>query len=194
MKLRGIIVFGIIALLAAGVVVYKSRSFYKLPSRSASNLPQKVIQETTITRLASPAFGPNQEIPAKYTCDGANISPPLEISGVPGKTKSLALIMDDPDAPGGVWVHWTAWNIDPTLAEIPENSLPQGAIEGITSFGKPGYGGPCPPSGTHRYFFKIFALDSALELGPSASRADLEQAMAGHILEKAELMGIYSRQ
>jgi hypothetical protein len=194
MKLKGIIVFGIIILLAAGVVIYKSRSFYKLLPEPAVELPLEAIQEKSTMKLVSPAFKPNQKIPTQYTCDGENLSPPLEISGVPGKAKSLALIMDDPDAPGGAWIHWVVWNIDPKLAEIPENSLPQGALEGVTSFGSLGYGGPCPPSGVHRYFFRVFALDAALELEPSASKTDLERIMAGHILEKAELMGIYSRQ
>src|SRR3989344_873103 len=114
--------------------------------------------------LSSPAFEHHQPIPAKYTCDGENINPLLQFSDIPDSTKSLVLIMDDPDAPAGLWVHWTIWNIDPGTAEIAENSVPPGSIEGVTSFGKPGYGGPCPPSGTHRYFFKFFALDTKLDI------------------------------
>ncbi|RLF04972.1 MAG: YbhB/YbcL family Raf kinase inhibitor-like protein, partial [Thermoprotei archaeon] len=98
------------------------------------------------------------------------------------------------DAPMGTWVHWTVWNIDPKTVEIPENSVPEGAVEGITDFGKPGYGGPCPPSGTHRYFFKLYALDTTLDLGSDATKSDIEKAMEGHILEKAELIGRYSRE
>lgn len=145
-------------------------------------------------KLESPAFEHNQKIPSKYTCDGKNINPPLKIESVPEATKSLVLIMDDPDAPRGTWVHWTLWNISPDTKEIPENSVPAGAVQGQTSFGKPGYGGPCPPSGTHRYFFKLYALDATLELSPQADRATLETAMEGRILDKAELIGLYSRR
>jgi len=144
--------------------------------------------------LESPTFSNHQNIPSKYTCDGENVNPPLKISEVPEKSKSLVLIVDDPDAPMGTWVHWTIWNISPKTTEIPENSVPEGAIEGMTDFGKPGYGGPCPPSGTHRYFFKLYALDITLDLDTSAKKEDIEKAMEGHILDKAELIGLYSRQ
>lgn len=122
------------------------------------------------------------------------MSPPLEISGVPEGAKSMVLIMDDPDATHGLWVHWVLWNISPDTKEIPENSVPAGAAEGMTSFGKPGYGGPCPPSGTHRYFFKLCALNKKLELSPSAGKVELEEVMAGQVLDQAELIGLYSRQ
>jgi len=122
------------------------------------------------------------------------LSPPLEISGVPEGAKSMVLIMDDPDATHGLWVHWVLWNISPDTKEIPENSVPAGAAEGMTSFGKPGYGGPCPPSGTHRYFFKLCALNKKLELSPSAGKVELEEVMAGQVLDQAELIGLYSRQ
>lgn len=144
-------------------------------------------------KIQSPAFEQNQPIPAKYTCDGENISPPLVISEVPEGTESLVLICDDPDAPAGTWVHWTLWNIPPHTKEIPENSAPAGASEGTTSFGNTGYGGPCPPSGTHRYFFKLYALDKTLDLPPAASPEQLQEAMEGHILESAELVGLYQR-
>jgi len=145
-------------------------------------------------KLTSSAFEHNQKIPSQYTCDGENINPPLTISDVPQNAKSLVLIMDDPDAPSGDWVHWTAWNIAPQTTEIAENSTPAGAVEGLTSFGKPGYGGPCPPSGEHRYFFKIYALDINLDLTPKNDKRELLQAMEGHILDFAELIGLYSRQ
>jgi len=145
-------------------------------------------------KITSPVFGHNQKIPSKYTCDGENLSPPLEISGVPEGAKSMVLIMDDPDATHGLWVHWVLWNISPDTKEIPENSVPAGAAEGMTSFGKPGYGGPCPPSGTHRYFFKLCALNKKLELSPSAEKVELEEVMAGQVLDQAELIGLYSRQ
>ena len=141
--------------------------------------------------LSSPAFEHHQPIPAKYTCDGENINPLLQFSDIPDSTKSLVLIMDDPDAPAGLWVHWTIWNIDPGTAEIAENSVPPGSIEGVTSFGKPGYGGPCPPSGTHRYFFKFFALDTKLDIPGTSEKAGLEKAMLGHILEEVEFVGFY---
>ena len=144
--------------------------------------------------ISTPAFKNGENIPSKYTCDGENINPPLEISGVPTGTKSLVLIMDDPDSPSGTWLHWSVWNISPQTTEIPENSVPAGAKEGLTSFGEIGYGGPCPHSGKHRYFFRLYALDSKLDLPQGASRTELEQAMAGHILAEAELMGLYERK
>ena len=144
-------------------------------------------------RIESPEFGNNEMMPSKFTCEGQNINPELKISGVGSNAKSLVLIMDDPDAPMGTWVHWTLWNIDPETAEIPQNSVPEGAVEGITSFKKPGYGGPCPPSGTHRYFFKLYAIDTLLGLGAKATASDIEKAMEGHILDSAELVGLYKK-
>lgn len=144
-------------------------------------------------KLSSPAFEHNKEISSRFTCDGENINPPLLISDVPIGTKSFVLVNDDPDAPGGIWVHWTVWNITPDTKEIKENSMPEGAEEGVTDFGKAGYGGPCPPSGTHRYFFKLYALDTMLELPPTAKASDVEKTMTGHILAKAVLVGLYKR-
>lgn len=144
-------------------------------------------------QITSPAFGHHQEIPRQFTCDGANLRPSLNIAASPAGTKSFALIVDDPDAPRGTWVHWTLWNIPPETTEVPGAALPAGAREGKTSFGKPGWGGPCPPSGTHRYFFKLYALDTALPLAPAADAAALEKAMAGHVLAEAELVGLYKR-
>ena len=151
-------------------------------------------------KIASPAFAHNAFIPAKYTCDGGNVSPSLSFSDIPKETKSLVLIVDDPDAPSKTWVHWTVFNINPGTTTFPEGFIPDGNIEGMTDFGKPGYGGPCPPasprgepSGTHRYFFKLYALDTLLTLGRSAAKQDIEEAMKGHVLEKAELIGLYKR-
>jgi Raf kinase inhibitor-like YbhB/YbcL family protein len=144
-------------------------------------------------KIKSTAFGNDEMIPVNYTCDGEDINPPLTISGVPADAKSLVLIVDDPDAPAGTWLHWAVWNIDPAVMEIPENSLPAGAVEGETDFGTPGYRGPCPPSGIHHYFFKLYALDTTLELGVSATVQDIEEAMDGHILESAELVGLCER-
>ena len=150
-------------------------------------------------KLESTAFTPNGMIPPRYTCDGADVSPPLTWDEPPGGTQSLALICDDPDAPVGTFVHWVLYNLPPTerqLAEgIPQNqTLPNGAIQGVSDFRKPGYGGPCPPGGTHRYFFKLYALDTVLNLKSGAKKADLLRAMDGHILATAELMGRYHRQ
>ena len=144
-----------------------------------------------IMQLQSDAFGNNQKIPDKYTCNGANINPPLLISDVPQDAKTLALIVDDPDALSGDWSHWLVWNIDPTTKTISEDSVPSGATEGITDFGKPGYGGPCPPAGTHRYFFKLYALDNILDLSSDADQKKLEAAMDGHVLDQATIIGLY---
>ncbi len=144
-------------------------------------------------KLTSPVFENNKEIPSEYTCDGANIAPELNIEDIPENAKSLALIMDDPDAPAGTWIHWVVWNIPPDTQTIAKGTEPQGT-QGTTSFGKPGYGGPCPPSGTHRYFFKLYALDTTLDLKEGSTKEALEAAMQGHIKEKAELLGLYKRQ
>jgi Raf kinase inhibitor-like YbhB/YbcL family protein len=145
-------------------------------------------------KLTSTEFLDNQFIPSKYTCDGEDINPELNISGVPSGTKSLVLIMDDPDAPAGTWVHWIMWNIKPETTSIAEGSVPKGAVEGITSFNKTGYGGPCPHQGTHHYNFKLYALDTLLNLSPSSKKEDLVLAMQGHILEQTILIGLYKRK
>lgn len=144
-------------------------------------------------KITSSSFAHNQNIPPKYTCDGENINPPLQFSDIPADAKSLVLISDDPDAPMGTWVHWILWNIDPKTTEIAEKSVPAGAIEGTTSFGETCYGGPCPPSGVHRYFFKLYALDTKLDLPISAKKEDLKKAMQQHILASAEMIGLYTR-
>lgn len=142
-------------------------------------------------KITSPAFKHNEYIPAKYTCEGEDINPELSISDIPEGAKSLALIMDDPDAPMGVWVHWVVFDI-PVTARIEENSVP-GKL-GITNSGRKDYHGPCPPSGTHHYFFKLYALDARLNLKEGVSKGQLEKAMQGHILDKAELIGLYQRK
>ena len=141
--------------------------------------------------VTSPAFENNKPIPVKYTCDGANINPPLTIEDVPEETKALVLIVDDPDAPMGTFDHWVVWNIQPTTRRIEENTVP--GTEGISTSRKHAYGGPCPPYGTHRYFFKVYALDTQLDLKSNSSKRDVEKAMKGHILAEGELMGLYSR-
>lgn len=144
--------------------------------------------------LTSPDFENNELIPSRYTCDGEDINPELEISNVPPETKSLALIIDDPDAPDGTWIHWTVWNIDPETERIPAGSAPLDAIEGMTSFSRTGYGGPCPPSGTHRYYFKLYALDTKLDLNSSAQVGDLEAVIEEHLIDRCELIGLYTRE
>lgn len=144
-------------------------------------------------KIESSAFGHKEPIPSKYTCEGEDSNPPLEIKNIPEGCKSLALIIDDPDAPGGSWIHWLVWNISPSSPNIEENSKPEGAIEGRNSFNKTSYGGPCPPGGTHNYWFKVYALDEKMEMGPESDEKDLQKAMEGHVIEKAELAGTYSR-
>ncbi len=153
---------------------------------------KEVVKMGTLT-ITSPAFNSNGSIPRQYTCDGKDVSPPLVIGNVPGGTRSLALIVDDPDAPAGTWVHWVLWNIDPAVKEIRENSSPPGALQGKNDFGKNSYGGPCPPSGTHRYFFKVYALDTMLSIDRNSTKQDLEKAMKGHILAEGKIVGLYKR-
>jgi len=154
----------------------------------------KEVRKMNGLQLTSSAFANGGAIPAAYTCDGGDRNPPLAMANVPAGTRSLALIMDDPDAPVGLWVHWVLWNIHPRTSQVGENSVPDGATQGRNSWGRSGYGGPCPPSGTHRYFFKLYALDTILNLGTGTTKADLERAMEGHIIAKAELMGTYKRR
>jgi Raf kinase inhibitor-like YbhB/YbcL family protein len=143
-------------------------------------------------RITSLVFKDNEKIPAKFSHEGANSNPALKIEGAPPKAKSLLLIVEDPDAPGGLFTHWLVWNIDRKTRVIGERALPKGAVEGTNDFGETGYGGPQPPSGTHRYYFKIFALDQPLSLAAGAKRRELDKAMKGHVVAQAQLMGRYS--
>jgi Raf kinase inhibitor-like YbhB/YbcL family protein len=150
-------------------------------------------------KVTSSAFAEGGLIPAKYTCDGSDISPPLQWEAVPEGTKSIALISDDPDAPMGTWVHWVLFNLPAETRKLEENippdkTLPNGAKQGLSDFGRIGYGGPCPPSGTHRYFFKIYALDTKLDLAAGARKRELLKAMEGHILGQGQLIGKYKRK
>ena len=149
--------------------------------------------------LTSTAFGQGEPIPRRYTCDGEDISPPLQWSDPPQGTQSFALIADDPDAPMGTWVHWVLYNIPAQARGLPEAvssdaELPDGSRHGQNSWRRLGYGGPCPPSGTHRYFFKLYALDAQLDLAAGANKKQLLRAMEGHVLAQAELMGTYTRR
>lgn len=144
-------------------------------------------------QLTSPSFQHNERIPVQYTCDGGDTIPPLQITEVPEGAQSLVLIMDDPDAPiEGSFVHWVVWNISPDTTEIVEGEEPSG-IKGSNNFARTGYGGPCPPSGEHRYVFKLYALDKELDLEEGAGKADVEEAMEGSIIKNTTLVGLYSR-
>jgi Raf kinase inhibitor-like YbhB/YbcL family protein len=149
-------------------------------------------------KLISNAFKEGEAIPRQYTCDGVNVSPPLEWSGVPRTAKTIAIIADDPDAPSGTWVHWVLYNLPAEVIGLVENlpaseNVRAGGFQGKSDFGKIGYGGPCPPTGSHRYFFKIYAVDSELTLKAGATKAEVEKALEGHIVGQTQLMGTYAR-
>ena len=165
------------------------------PGQAATSTPVKSMD----LKITSTAFKEGELIPKKYTCDDRDVSPPLAWSEAPAGTKSFALICDDPDAPMGTWVHWVLFDVPATTRELPENVAPEktlafGEKQGKNSWGKIGYGGPCPPSGTHRYYFKFYALDTLLALAPGATKAEVEKAMQGHLLAQGQLMGKYKRQ
>ncbi|MBD3379002.1 MAG: YbhB/YbcL family Raf kinase inhibitor-like protein [Candidatus Omnitrophica bacterium] len=143
-------------------------------------------------RITSPAFEHEGTIPFEYTCNGKDINPPLGIEEVPNVARSLALVVDDPDAPNGDWVHWVVFNISPETPEIAENSVP--GEEASNDFDRRSYGGPCPPSGTHRYFFRLYALDTELDPEKVSGRHSLEKEMEGHIVARSELMGKYGKE
>lgn len=179
----------------AGCVGYQT-SVVRQPVATPAS-PELINQNLTqvFMHLTSSAFENNGNIPAKYTCDVANeVSPPLTISGVPEKSKSLVLIVDDPDAPSGDFVHWLVWNIDPTVTNSAENSVPKNAVQGTTGFGKAEWGGPCPPNGPHHYQFKLYSLDTVLDLPSSTTKKDLEKAIDGHIQAQTQLVGLYKRK
>ena len=148
--------------------------------------------------LTCPAFTDGAAIPAVYTCEGRDVSPPLAWTEPPSGTKSCVLISDDPDAPGKTWVHWVVYNLPATARGLPEayppdGERPDGTSQGMTDFGRPGYGGPCPPSGTHHYEFRLYALDTVLDLHAGATKSQVETAMQGHVLAQARLVGTYRR-
>lgn len=144
-------------------------------------------------KIVSPNFENNGDIPEKYTCQGQDISPALEISDVPEEAQSLALIVDDPDAPAGNWNHWLVWDIPANIKSIPENVGTKFATQGNNSWPKKGYGGPCPPTGAHRYFFKLFALNEKLNLPDTTTKTELEKAMEGKVIDQAQTMGTYRK-
>ena len=174
-----------IFLVIAGFITWKG--FYKNREAPLQHSPVSII------KITSPAFEEGKTIPKKYSCDGEDINPPLHIDDVSDRAQSLAIILDDPDASAGVWNHWLVWNIDPMTREIKEGKLPKGALLGINDFEKLEYEGPCPTSGNHRYYFRVYALDTKLTLKQGLNRQSLDTAMEGHTIEKASLMGTFSR-
>jgi len=183
----------IVALMAVPIVLFCSCE------ESAKANPGAVGGKKMELNVTSSAFAEGGLIPPKYTCDGADISPPLQWDSAPEAARSIALISDDPDAPVGTWVHWVLFNLPPDTKELAENippdeTLPNGARQGTSDFGRIGYGGPCPPGGTHRYFFKIYALDTVIDLPAGVRKAQLVKAMEGHIIAQGQLIGKYKRQ
>jgi Raf kinase inhibitor-like YbhB/YbcL family protein len=145
-------------------------------------------------QLTSPDFTEGSRIPKRFTCEGENVSPELHVSGVPERTTCLALVMDDPDAPAGTFTHWIVWNIPFTVSKFSSTNMPKTAVEGENSAGKMGYVGPCPPTGTHRYFFRLYALDTSVVMEEELSLENLNKAMMGHIVAQAELVGLYAKE
>lgn len=187
MKINKLVVYVIIFLL---VIVAGILTFSKNSRAPVYGEPNRTIK-TSSMNISSAEFKNNGPIPAKFTCQGEGINPELIIEGVPANIKSLALIIDDPDAPIGTFTHWLIWNIDPKTSTIKENSAP--GVQGANGVNKNAYFGPCPPSGTHRYFFKLYALDSMLDLNAGASKSQLESEIAKHELARVELIGTYMK-
>ncbi len=172
----------VLVIILVGVIIFSNKN--------------KLNQTMNNLTLKSPVFEDKENISDKYTCEGENINPPLEIYNIPEGTKSLALVVDDPDATGGdTFDHWVIWNINPQISKIEEGKLPEGAVEGTNDFGNINYGGLCPPQGNnpHRYVFKLYALDKKIEINPGSSKKELEFAMDGHIIESTTLTGYYGR-
>lgn len=178
------------------IVIVGIISFIRVIDKKQKAPEYKNIESTQIKKfmnISSPDFSQNGTIPKRYTCSGENINPEIMIENVPDGAKSLVLIIDDPDAPYGIWNHWLVWNIDPKTKAILENSIPGGAVSGTNTFGGKGYSGPCPSSGTHRYIFKIYALNAMLDVESGSKKNAVENAMKNHVLDQAELVGLYSR-
>lgn len=181
--------FGLVALIIISTLFFAFSRESRIPAVPAENAPHRM-------KISSSSFKEKEMIQPTYTCDGSDTVPPLSFSEVPNGVESFAIIMDDPDATGGkTFTHWNIWNIPPETREIQEGKIPAGAVEGMTDFGKAGYGGPCPPKGNapHRYFFKLYALDTSLSLSAGAPLFELIRAMEGHILDQAEFFALYGR-
>lgn len=178
---------GIVALFVIAVVGI-SMGYKNITNQAQPTVPPA----QGVFSVTSPVFSEYGTIPKKYTCDGDNVSPPLSISNIPANATSLTLVVDDPDAPDGIFTHWTVWNIAAKTKEIIEGNSPQSSEQGINSAGKSGYSGPCPPS-RHRYIFKLYALDTMIGLDGKATVSNLEAAMRGHIVAESHLIGVYQR-
>ena len=189
---KQLIVIGVailLIILGALMIVFVNHKIQTPPP-----VPAIITQITSSTMIiASDAFKNNEFIPGKYTCDGTDVNPPLRFAEIPEGTLTLALIVDDPDAPSGDWVHWLVWNMPADTKIIAEDSVPTGADQGVTDFDANNYGGPCPHSGTHHYQFKLYALNAKLNLPINAKKTDLLAAMQGHVIAEAKLTGMYSR-
>jgi hypothetical protein len=171
--------------------MYQKQWRFLSPARRPPGITYLPFKTTML--LVSPAFATGSAIPARFTCQGDDINPELQIREAPEGCRSFVLIMDDPDAPGGTWDHWLVWNIEPETGSIPEGNVPERAVQGSNSWGRNDYGGPCPPSGTHRYFFRLYALRDRLGLPPGSDKAQLLAAMRGLLLAECELMGTYRK-
>ena len=181
---------GIVVLI---IILAVSIKFLSGPRPELSN-GLRIPESNNMIKVTSPDFLAGEKIPVKYTCDGENTNPRILIDGTSDNAVSLVLIMDDPDASRGVFVHWLVWNIDPGVKEIGENGVREKFLQGVNGAGNSQYIGPCPPSGTHRYFFKVYALDKRIDLVAGANKEDLEKSMQGHIIAFGELIGVYSRR
>jgi len=180
------------AILGLGFIILMAGTWFLV--RSNESITSSSRSMPMALSLVSPAFAPGGLIPVRYTCEGGDSSPPLIIEGAPDGTKSLVLTMDDPDAPVGTWAHWVLYNIPPETTEIAENVAPPGTLIGLNSWNKNDYGGPCPPDKEHRYIFKLYALDTMLDLPPeSTTKEILEETLQGHVLAEAELIGRYDK-
>ncbi len=182
-----------ITIFLLGIILLSTFLFLFFKNQKPSQKTLKVSQIKAMIKIKSPVFNQGEMIPEKYTCKGEDVNPPLLIENVSEEAKSLVLIVDDPDAPMGTFTHWLVWNIDPKIKEIKEDSVPEGVVLGTNDFGKTAYGGPCPPFGTHRYYFKVYALDTVLDLPQGSNRSQLEKAIMGHVLDSGELMGKFSK-
>ncbi len=187
------ILWVLVVIIILGLLAYGAFSYFS--PKTEKYLEKKLLQTKSFNmKLTSPAFEDNQIIPEQYTCNGDNINPSLIISETPENAQSLVLIVSDPDSPAGIFQHWIVYNIAPEINFIKKDSMPEEAIQLKNDFGVANYGGPCPGTGTHRYFFKIYALDQKLDLPVGAKLQDLEEKMNGHILDSGELVGLYSKK
>lgn len=185
------LITGVILCIVVGIGIYYI--VFPLFNKNISHDTLTPIVQKISMKLTSPVFDSYQKIPVDYTCDGKKVHPPFIIAGVPSSAKSLALVVDDPDAPTGTFTHWVIWNIHPDVTTIKEGEVPNESQEGTNSIGETGYTPPCPPTGQHRYFFTLYALDAKLGLDGKATKEDVEKTIAGHVLAQFLLVGVYSR-